>query len=83
LVLKVCRNVLPQEADAEDAFQAAFLVLARKAASVRKTTSLSSWLYGVAFRCARNLRKNAPPMSPTLPAPFRPHERTAASPLAS
>ena len=58
-VLNVCRHVLRHDADAEDAFQATFMILARKAASIRKRTSLSSWLHGVAVRCAQNLRKNA------------------------
>ncbi|HEX3314719.1 MAG TPA: sigma-70 family RNA polymerase sigma factor, partial [Gemmataceae bacterium] len=59
LVLRVCRNVLRQDADADDAFQATFLVLARKAGSFRKGMSLASWLHGVAYRCSTNLRKSA------------------------
>src|SRR4051812_1559355 len=52
MVLGVCRGVLKDHDDAEDAFQATFLVLVRKARSLRVERSLSSWLYRVSSRIA-------------------------------
>jgi RNA polymerase sigma factor (sigma-70 family) len=57
LVRSVCRRVLRHEQDIDDSFQVTFMVFASKAASIRKTISLASWLYGVAYRTAMNAKR--------------------------
>jgi RNA polymerase sigma factor (sigma-70 family) len=69
MVLGVCRRVLGDGPDVEDAFQATFLVLVRKAGSIQRQESVASWLYGVAARVSRQARLSA--------ARRRGHERQA------
>jgi RNA polymerase sigma factor (sigma-70 family) len=59
MVLGLCRRLSRHEQDAEDAFQATFLALARKARSIGKPASLGSWLYKVAYRAALSARARA------------------------
>ncbi len=70
MVSRVCRSALGDEHDAEDASQAVFLVLARRAGSVCRYESAASWLYGVARRVAARARRDA--------ARRRKHERRRA-----
>jgi RNA polymerase sigma factor (sigma-70 family) len=56
MVFRICRTILRDRHDAEDAFQATFLVLARQARTIRHRASLASWLHGVARRVACHAR---------------------------
>ncbi len=59
MVLKLCRNILRDSHDADDAFQATFLLLATKAARIGNRELLANWLYGVAVRTAMKARTRA------------------------
>jgi RNA polymerase sigma factor (sigma-70 family) len=56
MVLRTCGQILEDRSGAEDAFQATFLVLARKSSSIRRPDLLGNWLYGVALRTAREAK---------------------------
>ncbi len=71
MVLGLCRRLLHNATDAEDAFQATFVVLVRKAGAIAQPDLLGNWLYGVAYRVAVRARANA--------ARRTAHERQAAS----
>jgi RNA polymerase sigma factor (sigma-70 family) len=76
-VLGVCRRVLRNSADAEDAFQATFLVLIRQAGSIARPEALGSWLYGVAYRVALKARgdtRRRRQLESAAPAPEAPAE---------
>jgi RNA polymerase sigma factor (sigma-70 family) len=59
MVMRVCRNVLDVSCDVHDAFQAVFLVLARRANAIRTRNSVGNWLYGVAVRVSARARVTA------------------------
>lgn len=79
MILHACQRVLHNWHDAEDAFQATFLVLARKAASRQWKESVSTWLYLVAYRLSLKLRANR---DRRLPHPRRPVARSPEDPQA-
>ena len=66
MVLGVCRHVLGQDHDAEDAFQATFLVLARKAGSIHNRAILGCWLHEVAHRIAIRARERRARTTPRM-----------------
>jgi RNA polymerase sigma factor (sigma-70 family) len=59
MVLGVCRRLLTDPNDVDDAFQATFLVLVKKAKGIHRADLLGNWLYGVAYRVAMRVRTNA------------------------
>src|SRR5262245_60180624 len=59
MVMGVCHRILHNSHDAEDAFQATFLVLVRKAKTIRPPSMVGNWLYGVAYRTALEARRSA------------------------
>jgi RNA polymerase sigma factor (sigma-70 family) len=70
MVLGVCRQIVRHSQDADDAFQATFLILVRKAPSIRVGESLAPWLYSVACRTARRARNAAARYRPETAEPI-------------
>ena len=91
MVLGVCRGILRDPSDAEDAFQATFLVLVKKARTIRGRQALGGWLYRVAHRVAVQANRAARPAAraargrrdrwlPRPSHPARPHRRARLRP---
>jgi RNA polymerase sigma factor (sigma-70 family) len=76
-VLGVCRRLLRHESDVEDAFQATFLALVRKAGSIANREALGSWLYKVAYRVALEARTSSPYRTPPEPLGSDPPDAAA------
>jgi RNA polymerase sigma factor (sigma-70 family) len=88
MVLRLCHSILQDAHAAEDAFQASFLVLVRKAGSLRRRELVGNWLFGVALRVARRARfvrarRLRSEREGTLPEPVAPPPDPDASELAS
>ncbi len=90
MVLGVCRRLIGDHANAEDAFQAVFLVLARRSASVKPREQVGNWLYGVAYRTAlkaravlarRRSREKQVDVMPEAPVPSPPDEWADLQPI--
>ena len=89
MVLSVCRRILGNIHDAEDAFQATFVVLARRATSVLPPDLVGNWLYGVAYRVATKARtasarrraRERSAAQACRPAVTKPSERSGAGPF--
>ena len=87
MVFGICRHVLNEQHEAEDAFQATFLVLAQKGSTIRNRTVLAGWLHEVAHRIAikarlsaarrRTLERQAMAMSPSATEPNKQSEAAA------
>jgi RNA polymerase sigma factor (sigma-70 family) len=80
MVLGICRRLLDDPNDVEDAFQATFLVLVRRAGSLRDRELLSNWLYGVALRVASRARRDRARRRVGQVPDFHSEDQTGASP---